>query len=58
MNQHKHVLASGWARGRRTFRECVECRQVFEWYGSNKQAKEVKTDYVYYKKMAEYYEIR
>lgn len=56
MNKHKHVLASGWARENRIFRECTNCRQVFEW--KRKQATQVKSDYTYYKQMAEYYAIR
>jgi hypothetical protein len=52
---HKHVLAAGWIRGRQTFRECVECRQVFRWYGANKKPDIVKTDYSFYTQMAEYW---
>lgn len=53
MNQHRHSFSSGWIRGRQTFRECVGCRQVFRWYGDNRKPEIMKSDYNYYKEMAD-----
>lgn len=58
INEHRHVLGSGWIRGRQTYRECVGCRQVFRWYGDNKRPELMRSDYNYYREMAEYHAIR
>jgi hypothetical protein len=51
---HKHILASGWIRDKQTFRECVECRQVFICAGKNMTRAE-KSDFTYYRNMAIYW---
>jgi hypothetical protein len=55
MSQHNHVLSSGWINSNKLFRECMYCRKVFAW---DCKVIHPKSDYTYYKQMAEYYEIR
>jgi dissimilatory sulfite reductase (desulfoviridin) alpha/beta subunit len=51
-NKHQHVFISGWIRGRQLYRECISCRQTYRWYETNKIPDIIKSDYDYYKEMA------
>jgi hypothetical protein len=56
MDRHKHQLSSGWIRDGQVYRECVGCRSVFV-RSLDKQTKTIKSDFNYYKGMADYYGI-
>jgi hypothetical protein len=54
--EHKHVLGAGWDRGGQTWRECVYCRKAY--LVSGRGLVETKSDYTYYKEMADQVEQR
>jgi hypothetical protein len=54
--QHKHVLSAGWCHDGQQWRECVYCRKAYR--QSGRGLVEIKSDYTYYKRMAEQIEQR